>query len=621
MPGFSKSILAKRVQGSTLAIADDAGNELSGVTITTSANANISLTHNAGTNITYLLPQGQQVITATKAGYVTNKTAVDISGVVHITIVLANTTNLQSTQTITDADSTAQTVTNTARASNNATVDFPAGAIVDSNGNPVSNVTVQVTNVSISDTGSVDIFPGLFVGNDAGTITPIESYGFMNVTLTNTATGEELTLDPAKGATVRLPVDPDPELDIIPTYRLDESTGQWTLLDYAYRITGSNVFEFRVTTFSWVNLDVVPWDQYYPFECTVLANPDDDSTALPEDDSTVGNVGSVPGQSTVAGVRVYVNKPYASPLFRGQCVTNAQGIGTIAAVPGGQLFIYGIKGTTYYTASYSNFDGTTIIVYLRPNGSVQVPTPSVTTTTDKQIVYADEQVAIDVTVGGAEDDNFADYLITGVDSSDIDGASLTGRIDLTTQNPFTQPDIPQIRVRRGRLYLNMIRNISGYNKTMIVTFTTSGGLVISRTVTLRDMSTDSMKSGLTVVGLGVDGTSYIIGNGENGDIGPSHKVKITLATRHLANQSIPYTITGVTSSDISGASLTGNFTVVNGNPTATQSLSSFEFTVDPNLTGLMITLILTVTFADASTNSTYIYLTPPDPGAGGLPPP
>jgi hypothetical protein len=35
----------------------------------------------------------------------------------------------------------------------------------------------------------------------------------------------------------------------------------------------------------------------------------------------------------------------------------------------------------------------------------------------------------------------------------------------------------------------------------------------------------------------------------------------------------------------------------------------------------MLTLILTVTFADASTNSTYIYLTPPDPGAGGLPPP
>jgi hypothetical protein len=220
-------------------------------------------------------------------------------------------------------------------------------------------------------------------------------------------------------------------------------------------------------------------------------------------------------------------------------------------------------------------------------------------------------------VGGAND-TFANYVITGVTSADIDGASLTGQINLTSQNPFAWPDIPQVRVRRGTLTLNMIRNMSGANKTMTVTFTTSSGQTISRTVTLKDMSTDSTRSGLTVVGLGVDGTSYITGNGEATPIGPSHKVKITLATRDLANQSIPYAITGsgVTTFTISGASLTGNFTVVNGNPSATQSLSSVEFTVDPNLTGQK-TLYLTVTFADASTNSTVIYLT----GAGGGPPP
>ena len=614
MPGFSKSVLAKRVQGSTLDVVDNAGNGLSGVTITTSADANISFTYNTGSNLTYLLPPGQQVITATKAGYVTKNTAVNISGVVQITITLASAAAIQSTHTISNANSNTITVTNTARAENNASVYFPAGAIVDSAGNAVSNVTVQITNVNISDTGSVNTFPGLFIGNDAGSIDPIESFGFMNVNLTNTATGAALTLNPAIGATVRLPVDPDPEGEYtIPTYRLDESTGQWILSGTAYRIQGSNIFEFPVTTFSWWNLDWVPQDQCFPFEFTIHANPDDASTANVGDDSTSYSQTSQPGVSLVAGVTVYVQKSFGSPAYRGQGVSNAQGIGTIDCVPGGPMFIYGVKGTTYYTPSFRFFDGTTIKVTMRPDGSVNVPIPSVTTTTTKTVVYDDEPVAVGCTVGGAND-AFANYVITGVTSADVDGASLTGQINLTSQDPFAWPIVPQLTVRRGTLTLNMIRNISGANKTMTVTFTSSGGQVSSRSVTLKDMSTDSTRSGLTVVGLGVNGTSYIIGNGEGTPIGPSHKVKITLATRDLANQSIPYAITGsgVTTTTISGASLTGNFTVVNGNPSATQSLSSFEFTVDPNLAGQK-TLYLTVTFADASTNSTVIYLT----GAGG----
>ncbi len=619
MPGFSKSVLAKRIQGSTLDVVDDAGNGLSGVTITTSANANISFTYNTGSNLTYLLPPGQQVITAIKAGYVTKKTAVNISGVVQITITLASAAAIQSTHTISNANSNTITVTNTARAENNASVYFPAGAIVDSAGNAVSNVTVQITNVNISDTGSVNTFPGLFIGNDAGAINPIESFGFMNVNLTNTATGAALTLNPSIGATVRLPVDPDPEGEsTIPTYRLDESTGQWILSGTAYRIQGSNIFEFPVTTFSWWNLDWVPQDQCFPFEFTIHANPDDGgSTVNVGDDSTTYGQTNVPGVSPAAGVAVYVHTRFQSPARRGQGVSNAQGTGTIDCMPGGYLNIYGIKGTTYYTPSFSYFDGSTIRVTLRPNGEVQLPTPGVTTTTDKTVVYADEPVAVGCTVGGAND-TFANYVITGVTSADVDGASLTGQINLTSQNPFGWPDIPQVRVRRGILTLNMIRNMSGANKTMTVTFTTSSGQTINRTVTLKDMSTDSTRSGLTVVGLGVNGTSYITGNGEATPIGPSHKVKITLATRNLANQSIPYAITGggVTTTTISGASLTGNFTVVNGNPSATQSLSSVEFTVDPNLTGQKI-LYLTVTFADASTIFTVIYLT----GAGGGPPP
>jgi hypothetical protein len=613
MPGFSKSILAKRVQGSFFDVVDDVGNGLSGVTITTSANANISLTYNTGSNLTYLLPRGQQVITATKAGYVTKKTAVNISGVVHVTIVLASTTDIQSTHTINNADINSLTVTNTARAENNATVDFPAGAIVDDSGNPVSDVTVQITNVSISDTGSVNTFPGLFVGNDAGTIEPIESFGFMNVTLTDTATGDELTLDPAKGATVRLPVDPDPDVDTIPTYRLDESTGQWILSDYAYRITGSNVFEFKVDTFSWWNLDQVPQDQCFPLEFTIHANEDDGSTPNVGDDSTSYSQTSQPGVSLVPGVTVYAQTSRQSPARMGQGISNAQGVGTIECMPGGLLYVYGIKGTTYYTPSFAYFDGTTIRYTLRPNGTV--PIPGVATTTTATTVYADGPVTVGYTVSGA-DDNSADYVITGVDSADIGGAPLTGQCNLTLENPFPWPDIPQLRVRRGTLLLNMIQNMSGADKTMTVTLTTPSGQTSSRSVTLKNMLTHSMRAGLTVVGLGVDGTSYITANGEVTPFTAGHQIRFTLATRNLANQSIPYTITGVSSSDISGAPLSGNFTVVNGNPTSTQSLSDLVLTVSAGMNTFK-TLYLEVTFADSTTASTFAYL---NMGGGGPPP-
>ena len=619
MPGFSKSVLAKRVQGSTLDVVDNAGNGLSGVTITTSADANISFTYNTGSNLTYLLPPGQQVITATKAGYVTKNTAINISGVLQITITLASAAAIQSTHTINNANANPVTVTNTARAENNASVYFPAGAIVDSAGNAVSNVTVQITNVSISDTGSVNTFPGLFIGNDAGAIDPIESFGFMNVNLTNTATGAALTLNPAIGATVRLPVDPDPEGEYtIPTYRLDESTGQWILSGTAYRIQGSNIFEFPVTTFSWWNLDRVPQDQCYPFEFTIHANPDDGSTANVGDDSTSYSQTSQPGVSLVAGVTVYVQTRFQSPARRGQGVSNAQGVGTIDCMPGGILYVYGVKGTTYYTPSGAFFDGTTIRYTLRPNGNYEVAIPGVTTTTTKTVVYDDEPVAVGCTVGGAND-TFANYVITGVTSADIDGASLTGQINLYQEGPFTWPIVPQLTVRRGTLTLNMIRNMTAFNKTMTVTFTSSGGHVSSRSVTLKSMYTDAMRGEFTVVGLGAAGTSYIIGNGEGTPFLAGHQIRFTLATRHLANQSIPYVITGVTSADINGASLTGNFTVVNGNPTSTQSLSSIVLTVASGMNTFK-TLTLTVTYADATTGSTFAYLNMGGGGGGPGPP-
>jgi len=601
--GFSKGLLASRLQGSKLEIVDQAGAALNGVTVTTSANANISLTYNSGLDLTYKLPKGLQVITASKAGYVTSKTTVNISGVIQLVIKMADTADIQSTHTISDADTQDRSVTNTARADNNARVDFPAGAIVDSNGDPVSDVTVSINNISISDPGSIDIFPGTFIGNDAGTLDRIESFGFMNVSLTDTNTGAALTLDPAKGATVRLPVDPDPDEDVIPTYRLDESTGQWILTGEAHRISGSNVFEFRTTTFSWLNLDRIPPGDCYPLEFEVLAGPDGDSTALPEDDPSVGNVAGLPGQSPVAGATVSAFRGPYGPITRGEGVTNAQGFGTIGCVTQGSYSAFAVKGDTYYLPSGYHFEGTTIKVKLRPGGQFSIPQEP-TGTPDRFITRDAEPVnfPVETTV----DDDFMDYLITGVTSEDIDGAALTGQCAMTLENTTMWPYLPFMKRRRGGLTLNVAKNLSGADKIMNVQYTLANGATRSYSLTIKTAETEALKCALTVIGLGTNGTDYILFNGENGDILSGHKVRITLATNFIANQNLPYVITGVTSADISGASLTGNFTVVNGNPTANRSLADLVLEL-----GSVIgpkTLTLTVTFADASTLSTFVYI-------------
>ena len=600
--GFSKSLLAKRVQGSTFRIVDQAGNGLSNVTVTTDANANISLTYNTGSNLTYLLPPGQQVITATKVGYVTKKTAVNITGVVHIIITLADATNIQSTQTITNANSVAQTVTNTARTENNAAVDFPAGAIVDSSGNTVSAVTVQITNVAVSDTGSVDTFPGSFVGNDNGTTAPIESFGFMNVNLTNTNTGAPLTIDPAVGATVRLPVDPDPVgEDSIPTYRLDESTGEWILQGTAYRIPGSNIFEFPVTSFSWWNLDRL-LGVYSPFECEILENEDDSSV---NDDSTTYVQPLQPGDCPGKGVRVIVTGPNNStPIFKAEGISNAQGVCNLPAVPGGMIFIYGIKGNTYYTPTSLFVNNGTIKTTLRPNGTIPVLPPYASLTSNKLAMRAGETVTFNLNVQGVPLTP-KNYTITGVTSSDISGAALTGSISLTES--FSPG---RFGVGDGTLVLTAAP-VGVANKTFTVTLNdTIGGQVISQSVTiLSDSVTSTLSIALDTTGTGNSFSAPLQGSAS---AAPGYKVRISLSTVGVANATLPYTISGVTSSDISGAALTGNFVVSNGYPTFNSSYSSLILTINPALISNK-TLTFTVNNGDSTTSSVIVYIstTPP----------
>jgi len=589
--------LAMRTQGSFFDVVDDAGNGLSGVTITTSANANISLTYNTGTNLTYLLPKGQQVITATKAGYVTAKTAVNVSGVIQMSITMASAANIRSTQTISDADSTVNTVTNTARAENNATVEFPAGAIVDDAGNPVSSASVQLTNVSISDTGSLDIFPGSFVGDDSGTLEPIESFGFLNVNLTDPVTGDELSLDPTVGATVRLPVDPDPiGTDTIGTYRLDESTGVWDLEGTAYRVPGTNIFEFPVTSFSWWNLDRVYGS--LPFECQVYEGDDDSSN---NDDSTVFIQPNPPGESPKSRVKVTVERRGDTPITKATGYSDEQGFCQIPFVPGGFIFIRGRKGNKYYTPTFVTVDSGTIKAVLRPNGTVPTWPVAASLSANTFIAYQGESIQFSLYVQGVDFTPKA-YTITGVTSADIGGAALTGTIALT-ENVGPGQD----NTASGTLTLTA-GDVGQTSKTFTLTLDdTIGGSVISRSVTIMGPQNDAQRSTL---GLSLDttgtGTQYIPYSSPL-YVGAGNKVKVTLATRGIANMSLAYNITGIISSDISGGSLSGNLEVVNGNPTEITSLSTLILTINPFFAGSK-TAIFTVTFADSSFLSAVLYL-------------
>ena len=92
------------------------------------------------------------------------------------------------------------TATGTARPSNNAEIDFPQNAIVDAANTPVAAATVEMGNIVVSDTGATDIFPGYFLGDVSGSNDPIESYGYMSVSVMD-ANNNPLSLDPNVGAT------------------------------------------------------------------------------------------------------------------------------------------------------------------------------------------------------------------------------------------------------------------------------------------------------------------------------------------------------------------------------------------------------------------------------------
>ena len=255
-----------------------------------------------------------------------------------------------SVTTVTDADTDDNTVVNTGRSLYSAEVELPAGSIVDSNGDPVTDVVVAIANNVVSDTSYANVFPGFFLGDPlVGSPGPIESFGFMEIRVSDPAGLEEYTLDPAVGATIFIPVNPDPVgTDTIPLWRLDEDTGIWEEVGEATRVGSTNVFEADVTSFSFYNLDV-PLASPVTLTVTVYDDPD---------------LGLYDQQGTIPapGVAVTVDIiPGGDTVWQGRGITDQNGELELI-VPPGFLRVVGKKGTeTYNGRAYNQSFGSASI--------------------------------------------------------------------------------------------------------------------------------------------------------------------------------------------------------------------------------------------------------------------
>ena len=318
-------------------VFDTSGAPVDSATVT-SSNGESATTDISG-GFLFNATAGNQKVSVTKAGYVENFKMIAVGGITNVSFVLLAESGTVSSVSLTGLTSGAVTGTGTGRVDKNAEVEFPANAIVDVNNNPVTDATLKIGNIVVSDTGAPDIFPGYFLGDVSGSNNPIESYGFLQVSVAD-GNGNPLSLDPAVGATIRMPVDPDPVGEnTIPTWRLNETTGIWEQGQDATRVGTTNVFEFPVTSFSWYNIDQPLTDTC---SLTVSAFATEDGVSNP---------------INAKGVDITINVETTNwngrpTLWQGRGTTDSNGQLTLD-VPPGYLEVSGKKGlTTYYGYTY-----------------------------------------------------------------------------------------------------------------------------------------------------------------------------------------------------------------------------------------------------------------------------
>ena len=139
---------------------------------------------------------------------------------------------------------------------NGASVELPANGYIDANGTAYTGaVTVKMSYHAITTQSARATFPGTFEGIEGNTTFPIQSYGFMNVELTD-ENGNPVNLDGNSTATLTYPNDKSLHTpSTVPLWYYDKSQGYWIEEGEAVR-TNNFYYVGTVTHFTSWNLDV-----------------------------------------------------------------------------------------------------------------------------------------------------------------------------------------------------------------------------------------------------------------------------------------------------------------------------------------------------------------------------
>jgi alpha-tubulin suppressor-like RCC1 family protein len=292
-------------------------------------------------------------------------------------------------------------------------VTFPADALVNAQGQPVTgSIDMFMTPVDVTGP-DVGAFPGLFEGVDSGgSRVALLSHGVAE--LVPTQGGQRLNLAPGKTAVVEIPLYADGNADgspvqlgdVIPFWSLNEATGVWTQEGTGEVVasTGSptgKALRATVSHFSWWNIDVPA--QRHILNLTVVGP----ASCIPAGSVAVlrGAVGinrPAPGtpQPPVSGMATV-----SVPLPVALCAT---GVTRQVPLPAGiNITVSGsvnVGGTTYYgsvTAGGPAGGTTNATVTLTP---LTNPTPTITAPGAGAAFTAGSRMPIAVEVLGPEPD-------------------------------------------------------------------------------------------------------------------------------------------------------------------------------------------------------------------------
>ena len=213
---------------------------IAGHIISTSADGSYTLSN---------FPVGERVLVdATHPNYLANSRVIEVNA----TDVILNITLDTPKATLTFDAGDGATVSQ----SSGASVELPVNGYIDANGTAYTGaVTVKMSYHAITTQEGRATFPGTFEGIEGNTTFPIQSYGFMNVELTD-ANGNPLNLDSNSIATLTYPNDTSLITpSTVPLWYYDEEQGYWVQEGEATNSGHYSTYVGTVTHFTSWNLD------------------------------------------------------------------------------------------------------------------------------------------------------------------------------------------------------------------------------------------------------------------------------------------------------------------------------------------------------------------------------